>query len=129
MPREDRLKLKVRWRRYATPELLERAFRRVHASAEGWPTRATKVSPDLLRSIKRNRMWAFVDLHAPGLPPVVHYWHAANVRADRLAFMLGHELGHTVGKRSKFHRLEEDRADEYGRVAHAVLLRLRKGNR
>lgn len=84
--------------------------------------RAVDVSPDMLPRLEDLGMWAFTDVRAK--PPVVRYWAAPNVQREQLAMMLGHELGHATGKPCRDHAAEEERADEYGRVAAEVFRRL-----
>ena len=84
-----------------------------------------------LKSIRRDGMWAFVEIppESLGQPCEVHYWHRANKSPLDVAMMLGHELGH-IGdggpKEELGYRGEEDRADEFGLAAEGALWALMK---
>lgn len=114
-------RLRVRWVRYRTADTLIRAYRQGIAKRNGWLLRETYAPPGLLR-IVRSGMWAFTDVQ--GEPPVVRYWHAESIKPELVAAMLGHELGHAVGRKERGHAAEEARADEYGRVAAEVFRRV-----
>lgn len=117
----------VRWRRLKSPESLERAWSGSIAKAAGYRLRDTIINRDLVKLIRNRGMWAFVDTTAK--PPVVRYWCSHNVKPERLAAMLGHELGHTIGKPRRGHLAEEQRADDYGRVAVSVYKHLSRKKR
>jgi hypothetical protein len=109
--------MKVRWRRYKTVRGLMDSVRRDVGGTE--PFRGDH---PLVRELERNGMHACV-IHSS--PPLVRYWHDGKRPPEELAFMLGHELGHVSGKPKRNDEAEEDRADEYGLVARAVLRRMR----
>lgn len=57
----------------------------------------------------------------------IHYWAKPRISKVELAMMLGHEMGHNLGKKTTGWR-EEHRADQYGfAVAEAVKELLRAG--
>jgi len=76
----------------------------------------------LIRSVGH---WAFVSVpDEEGLPCIVHYWHRRDLSPVLIARMLAHEIGHISDGGPK-HWLgsegEEDRADEFARVAAEVV--------
>lgn len=118
---------RIRWIRYETPQALARAWAHCIAKDNGWPAKGAKAHPGLLPAIVRQGMWAFVSVRTK--VPVIRYWHKLGVPHEQVAMMLGHELGHVTGKPARGHAAEEDRADEYGKVAAAVFRRLTRSKR
>lgn len=108
--------------RFRSPAALLRAYWVGIARKSGWRASEVEVPDEMEQALRRHRMWAFVTTDTK--VPVVRYWHEPGVSRERLAMMLGHELGHVTGKQARGHAAEEDRADEYGRVAAAVYRRI-----
>lgn len=122
--------MRVRWIKYRTAAALLRAWSACLVRQDGWSTSEAQAQEAMRHAVICHGMWAFVSTVTK--VPVVRYWHAQGVSRERLAMMLGHELGHVTGKRARGHAAEEDRADEYGRVAMAVYRRMsveQTGNR
>jgi hypothetical protein len=107
------------WKRYGTPAALLNAFFR-GMRLRGY--RDVREGPSMLDGIREMRMWAFIDTEKNR--PLVHYWAAKDADPLRVAYMLGHEVGHVSGKRLNSRRnswREELRADEYGAAAFLAL--------
>lgn len=73
-------------------------------------------------------MWAYVDVpegkDSKKNPCIIHYWHRKDQHPLQVALLLGHELGHIADGGPKYDpgdKLEEDRADEFARVAQESL--------
>ncbi len=79
---------------------------------------------DYLFFMERQGYWGFCDFN-DSQNPVVHYWHDGKRSLADLAFLLGHELGHSTGTPiDEDDSAEEDRANGYGLVASLVVARL-----
>lgn len=77
---------------------------------------------EMLRAVRRQKHWAFVRVpKEKGVAAVIHFWAAAEVPVERVAHMLGHELGHISGTILDDEAAEEKRADGYGDVAKKVV--------
>ena len=105
---------RVHFVRHRTPQSLGRAF----FGPMGAKPEDIAEWPAMLASIREMGVWAFVETEKK--TPVVHWW--ASARADRLrvAYVLGHEVGHISGRPLRSRRndwREELRADEYGAAA------------
>jgi hypothetical protein len=74
--------------------------------------------------VRRNGMWAFVLWQGLKVPHV-HYWHDGKRKPEELAYLLGHEVGHVSGKPRRGWA-EENRADEYGAAAAAVIAEIKR---
>lgn len=69
-------------------------------------------------------------MHAYSGNGEVHFWHDGKRTPAELAMLIGHELGHLVGKPARGFKAEEDRADDYGRVAvHALRMVMKQRHR
>lgn len=116
---------RIRWKKHRTARALLSAF------IEGMGAKLNEVvdadgnfvTEGVLTEIQRERMWAFAKTKGD---PEIHYWHAKDVDPLRLAYMLGHEVGHLSGKK-KSGWAEELRAAEYGAAAALVMRVIRRG--
>lgn len=72
---------------------------------------------ELRRAILSSGMWAFVRIFDGNA--VIHWYAKRAIPLQRVAQMLGHELGHISGKQ-RSGLVEEMRADQYGDVAAEV---------
>lgn len=80
-------------------------------------------APAMLATTLEEGLWAFAATRAKPCP-VVHYWARRDVDRLKLAFVLGHEVGHVSGRPLKSRRndwREELRADEYGAAAFLAM--------
>jgi hypothetical protein len=76
----------------------------------------------MLEAVRKQRHWAFVRLSNDKKPTaIIHFYAAADVPIGRVAWMLGHELGHISGEILDDEAEEEVRADRYGAVAAEVI--------
>ena len=111
--------MEIVWKKYRSP-------RAVFAALFNLPAKDVPPDDETVKMIRARGMWAFVAWRRR--PVQVHYWHDGRRTLTELAFMLGHELGHASGTRARGERKEENRADEYGRVAAAVFKKLVPGS-
>lgn len=111
--------VRVRWIRLSSPSGIVRALRSVIARDNRVKARRIVLPADMVDSVRRCGMWAFVEVKRK--VAVVRYWHDGRRTKFELTVMLGHELGHAMGKRVSGYVAEERRADQYGRVAAAVM--------
>ena len=95
----------VRWIRFRSPEALLRSYWVGIARKSGWRASEVVVPGEMVQALRFERMWAFVT-------------------TDSKVPVVTRRAGHVTGKRARGHVAEEDRADEYGRVAMAVYRRL-----
>lgn len=111
----------IRWKRHRSCASAIRAFFNNSGDAavemDGVAFANGTTQGDYLKHARKRGMWAHVDFAE--CPPRVHFWHDGKRTVTELAFMLGHEVGHTLGKRTTGWP-EEFRADEYGRAAALV---------
>lgn len=78
-----------------------------------------------VEAIERMGYWGFADCPKHK----VHIWVGEKVSPAETIFLLGHELGHLLGKPHDDELMEEERADEYGvaaQVAWKWLTQLKK---
>jgi hypothetical protein len=106
----------VRWVKHRSPLSILRAF-----CPAGFKPKEIADDGMWLVGVKQQGQWAFVETKAK--PPVVHYWQDGTKSPEDMMFMLGHELGHLVGKKLRGWN-EEMRADDYGWVAAALWRKL-----
>lgn len=110
---------RIRWRRHATAEALARCWFRGLARAAG--VEASGFGENVaafMRIVREQGAWAFATPHNR----TVHYWFEGSLPFLQLVHMLGHEVGHVVGRRGNWLGTlgaprEEKTADLYGAVA------------
>ena len=91
--------------------------------------RTPRTFKSMVKKAKEDGLFAFT--HIPrndDMPSTIHFWHEPTLDSERIALMLGHELGHISGGGPNFEispAEEEQRADAYGYVARETVVVLR----
>lgn len=113
------------WKRHKTPRSLMDAFvkgmKAGRAHQIGMSDGSFISQKVFIEHIKRMGMWGFAA--SKPRPKEIHYWYKKGQSKEAVAFLLGHEVGHHLGKPVKGWK-EEHRADTYGTAVVEVLLQL-----